>query len=274
MRSYCPLFLFARIFALICAAALCVSLVSCVPKNDASENKPTEQTGDGFTGKIYFEGRRYTFEGDGDCISAEDDALVIKKEGVYLVTGRLAEGRIVTDAPCVRLVLDGAELCSSVSSVIEARRGALTIESEENSLNIIRGEYNSGGGRRGAIHTEGDLFLAGRGKTVVTARGLSYALVCGRLYGESGELSLTAENGIYAREAEISGGRLSINGSKIGIYGENRIKMIGGSLVALCDDVALYAENEIILTGGERDIRAPKPYFCKKEENSKKIKGQ
>ena len=272
MRMLRPLFLFEitpRLLALVCASLACLSLVACAPashSDGSGAQAPTEQLSESYAGKIYFESRRFTFEGESECISAENDALVIKKGGAYIVSGKLTEGRIVTDAPFVRLVLDGAELCSSVGSVIEARRGALVIESEDGSLNIIRAECSSSDGRRGAIYTDGDLFLSGGGKTVITARGLTYALACGRLYCESGELSLTAEGGVFACEAYLSGGKTQINGAKTGIYAENLIEMTGGSLVALCNETALCAENEIILTGGERDIRAPKPYICKKDE--------
>jgi hypothetical protein len=227
-----------------------------------ASDRPDEVEGeqdDGYTGKLYFESRRYTFEGDGTAISVQDDAIVIQKEGVYLLSGRLTEGRIVTDAPCVRLVLDGAELCSSVSSVIESRRGTLIIESREDSLNLLRCEAVSDGTPQGTVQTEGELFFMGKGRTVISAPSITYAVVCGRFYGESGDVSLTARGGILCRNALISGGRLSVSGADTGIYAEGLIEMTGGAIVALCLDIGLYAEEKMILTAGERDISAPRP---------------
>ena len=276
MKAYRPLFIFVRLAALMCAVCLLPCLGSCAP---VPEPPPTE-VGEEYTGKIFFEGRRYTYEGESQNISAENDALVIKKEGSYLLTGKLSEGRIVTDAPWVRLVLDSVELCSSVSSVIESRRGTLIIESGEASLNVLRAESKQGQRTRGAIHSGGDLFICGKGKTVISAPRLPYAVSCGRIFAESGELSLTAHGGIITSEAKISGGKITVNGAKTGIYaygseyGGGTIEMSGGSFVAICQDTALLADEEIKLTGGERDIRAPKPYVCikdnKKEEDTTK----
>ena len=266
MRRSRPLFLFSRVIALTCAILLCLPLAACRYGDEDPLAEPKGESEETYTGKIRFDSRRYTFEGDGAAISVQNDAILIQKEGIYLLTGKLTEGRIVTDAPAVRLVLDGAELCSSASSVIESRRGTLMIESREGSVNILRSE----GAAPGAIETDGDIFVIGKGKTVISAPSTTYALTCGRFFGEGGDISLTAKNGILCRVAEINGGRVSLRGTAMGIYAEDSIRMTGGALVALCDETALCAENEIILTGGERDVRAPKPYVCKKEENSKK----
>ena len=272
MKAYRPIFLFIRALAAVCVCCFILGLCSCVPK----KKEPVADRAEDYTGKIFFENRRYTFEGNSDCISAEDDALIIKREGTYLLSGKLTEGRIIADAPSVRLVLSGVELCSSVSSAVESRRGALIIESAEGSQNILRSECAGDGEPRGAVHTLGDIFLVGTGKTVISAPRLPYAVVCHRFFSEGGSLSLTAEGGIFTSEARISGGKITVSGAKTGIYahgGEGSsglIEMTGGTLVAVCRETALLAAEELRLTGGERDISAPKPYVCVKEENSEK----
>lgn len=263
MRAYRPLFLFIRLAALCMAVCALISVSSCAP---VSTERPVTERSE-YTGKIFFENRRYTFEGDSDCIAVENDALVIKKEGTYLLWGRLSEGRIITDAPFVRLVLGNAEICSSVSSPIESRRGALALTSTEGSVNIIRFDPVTSGARKGAIHTDGDLFIEGKGKTAVTARGeYTSAIACKRFFADSGELTLTAERGINTLDGRITGGRLTLSGGKTGIYAENLIEMTGGALVAVCEETVLFAENRLILTGGEREVRAKNPYVCKKDE--------
>ena len=268
MSAYRPLFLFFRLAALICIMGCAfLSLPSCAPKSDAPPNVDTESE---YTGKIFFENRRYTFEGDKHCIATEDDALVINKEGTYLLSGILSEGRIVTDAPFVRLVLANVEITSSVSSPIESRSGTLVLESETDSVNLIRADCPSDGKTQGVIHTGGDLFLFGGGRITVSTQGLPYALTCHRFYTDSGELSITAEGGIYTSEARIGGGRLTISGAKTGIYATVLIEMTGGALVALCEEAVLLAEDRLVLAGGERDVSAKTPYVCKKDEKTEK----
>lgn len=218
MRQKHPFFIIAILFIFLLSFSSCSSELR-------TENKETVPAEDEYTGKLTFDGRRYTYTGMPEDISADGDRLIIKKNGIYLVSGRLSEGRISVECVgSVALVFGGFEGSSSHGAVIERSDGGeLQISALPDTVNILRTQAGasdkSGTLPAGCVLSSGRLVMGGIGRLTVSAPNSSGA-VCSDLLITSGELSISCSDyGIWAKNsARVIGGTISFTSANIGIY--------------------------------------------------------
>lgn len=278
MKKHRPLLILLWVVLCLCLSSCSVELP---PFSDgaSAESLPTSP----YDGEITFEGRRYSYRGSSENITAEGDRLIIKKSGSYLLTGELSEGRIYVDCGgTVRLCLGGVSLSSTMGAVIEQGGGELTIETLSDSINYLTASVCESDGvlPSGAVCASGDVRFTGDGSLVVNAKCTGIA-VGGRIYMDGGALTLSSgEYGLWARDKiKLSGGNLTLTYAKTGLcayggeYSLGLVEITGGSFVALCEDTAVFAGREISITGGSGDIRAKALYKCERDVDGKPEKG-
>ncbi len=277
-----------RPFILLLTIFVSLTLVGCnLPQGTENTPNNTENATDSeYDGELTLEGRRYSYLGDPENITAKADRLIIKKGGRYLLRGELSEGRIAVDSQSeVTLCLGGVSISSSVGIAIEQRgRGGLRIETLSGSINYLSvGNFKTDSLLpTGCISAEGDITLLGEGSIVISSKADTAVVSASGIYIDSGSLTLGCEGyGLWSGDRiSINGGTLKITHCNIGLYaygGEyshGRIEMLGGTLVALCRDTAIFAEREINVSGGSADIRAETVYKCQREAEGKTVQGK
>ncbi len=210
-----------------------------------------------------------TIQSSDSSVIIDGTAVTITREGIYRVSGTLADGQIVIDAhnAKVQLILDGAVISSDTSSAIYARdcdKLFLTLapgsvnslsdsadyvyEDEEaqepdacvfskDSL-VINGEgtLDITGNFADGIHSKDDVVITG-GTVNITAqgdgiKGKDYTAVCG------GVINITSdEDGIKSTKTDdaslgfvyFSGGDVKINAQQDGIQAETDVVIEGGT---------------------------------------------
>lgn len=238
---------YKRSFFNILAVLISLFLIlgSCGAPSQQSE-KDAPDTSE-YTGELLFEGRRYTYKGEPSDILAKKDCLTVTKGGVYLISGKLTDGRIAVRCDEeVTFVFGGFEGSSSIGALIAREDGgSLRLSALPNTVNILRSEHGSKDGKidalpTGAISVTGRLVLCGEGKITVSAPE-GNGLVCSDLYMRGGGITIgCGEYGIWARNSVlVNGGKLTVTSSRIGIfanrsdYCEGKIELSGDCRVSL-----------------------------------------
>ncbi len=247
---------------------LLLSLTSCsyIPTDAPKDNVETTLTAEEYTGELLFEGRRYTYTGQAEDITADGDRLVIKRSGVYLVSGKLTEGRIAVDCVgTVSLVLDGFEGSSSYGAVIErADGGELYLSALPDTVNILRTDARSTSASDGAlpigcVRSVGRLVIGGEGRMTLSAPS-SNGAVCSDLYLFGGELSITcSEYGAWVKNsARAVGGAITFTSARIGIYSykdthnEGRIEILKNCRIrSLCREATFKTNGALTVASSD-----------------------
>ena len=258
-----------RPFFILIILAMTLGFVSCtIPTFDDGIRKNTADSEESYNGCIIFDGRRYTYSGETEGVRADGDRLIIKKRGVYLISGRLTEGRIEIDCMGdVHIVLDGFEGSSSYGAVIERKDGGeLSLSATKGSANVLTSSYEATDSETptGCISVRGRLCLLGEGRLTVNA-GKGSGIVCTDLYATGGELSVScAKNGIFVSNSlKMTGGEVTVTYSKIGIcagageYSEGSVELLGGSVTAVCKEIGILHSGKLTVQEENVDIHAP-----------------
>lgn len=269
--------MFQKMTGWILASALLVSLSACtrtapsfVPF-DSDKISSSEETlrdeGSEAESVLVLDGRRYSFSGDGEAVTSEDDVLRVKKAGVFRMTGTLSEGGICIDVghgATVRLILDGVSLSSSRRPCLTVRSAAsMILETVADSVNCFFSTADA------VIDADGEVVLCGAGS--LSLSGASCALRSSdRIVVQGGVWTVGAKQyGLLARNClEMSGGRLSVHASEVGLATEEDetfgggIRISGGNVSVLASDAALSARFGMFFSGGCADLRAPTLYRC------------
>lgn len=187
-----------------------------------------------------------------DAVSVEGSSLTIKDSGTYVISGKLADGRIIVDAgkdDTVKLVLKDAEISSSDNAPIYAKQAKKTILTlAEGSSNMLQdGEEYANPSEENepdaAVFSTGDLTINGTGSLIVKA---NFA------------------NGIGTKDdLIITGGNLTVTSVNDGLRGRDSIAVKEGTIVINAGGDGLQANNDedsekgwISLDGGELKITA------------------
>ncbi len=212
----------------------------------------------------------------GEVIQSNDSSVAINgttatitKEGIYRLSGSIADGQIIVDAhnAKVQLILDNAEISSNTSSAILARdcdklfltlapgsvnslsdSGSYVYEDEaaqepdacvfsKDSL-VINGEgtLNITGNFADGIHSKDDVIITGGAVNITSKgdgiKGKDYTAICG------GSLDITSgEDGIKSTKTGdtalgfvyFSGGDIKINAQQDGIQAETDVVITDGT---------------------------------------------
>ncbi|MBE6546805.1 MAG: carbohydrate-binding domain-containing protein [Ruminococcaceae bacterium] len=262
-------FLFVLFACLFCLSA-------CAPNSDGSV--PTEMaltdpadTSDAEEGHLLLEGRRYTYTGKAEDISAKEDILTLQRGGTYRISGTLNDGCLRISAPheTLHLILDGVSLSSSRTTplVIEAA-ACVILETAEGTVNRLTDTDAAPKEERlpaACLEASCQLVLRGSGSLILSGRRQA-ALSCTQTVTvESGSVTLSAPDmGLWVRDALIlSGGALTVTAAERGIVAakdetaQGLVTVSDGKLTVSATEVALVAGRKLLAIGGSADLSAP-----------------
>lgn len=251
---------------------------------DWSSSNPTE---------IKLNGTGASINGSG--AEVKESTVSITAAGTYVVSGKLDNGQIavnVKDEGIVRLVLNGAEIYNSNTSVIFVEEAGKTIISlQEGTTNLVSDgktyvypdastdEPNS------AIFSKDNLTINGTGKLVVqgnynngitskdklkiTGGTLDIHAIDDALMGrdlvavqegsmtiEAGGHGIKTSNDTEGSEGyiDIAGGSFNINSGEDALHSSGGLHVNGGDLHINAGDDGIHAEVSIAIAGGTIDI--------------------
>ena len=220
----------------LCAAALFLSSCSCrldihTGRNGASGNKAdadgrrvivdkkkdfySDYRLGAYTEIRLKDGASRVVSGDAEGVEITEDRILIRKDGTYVLNGRLSDGMIIVDADKesdVRLVLDHVDVCCKNAAplyVVCADKCILSLS--PGTVNTFTDEKTgtmNGESLTGAVYSKEDLVINGGGTLIVHAK---------------------ANDGIVSKDT---------------------LKIMEGSLEIHARDDALYGKDELIIRNG------------------------
>ena len=208
---------------------------------------------------------------DSDAVTIEGSRITIGAEGVYVLSGTLADGQIVVNAgetDKVQLVLAGADITSSTSAAIyalEADKVFVTLaEGTENTL-TNGGEYVAIDDNNidAVIFAKTDLTLNGSGSLTINAQAGHGVVSKDDLVITGGSYTITAaSHGLSGKDSiAIADGAFSITSGKDGIHAENTddlslgtLYITNGSYTITAQGDAVSAQGALQIDGGTFDL--------------------
>lgn len=181
----------------------------------------------------------------------DDNTLTIKAGGTYVISGSLDNGQISIDSEdkkTVRLVLNGVEINSADTSVINVMNAEKTVISlEEGTENVLSDgeeyvfEDSDTDEPNAAIFSKDDLTINGSGRLVVNGN---------------------YNNGITSKdELKITGGDIQINAVDDGLMGRDLVAIKDGAIAIEAGGDGIKSSNDedatkgtIAIEGGEFSI--------------------
>ncbi|WP_338788617.1 carbohydrate-binding domain-containing protein [Metabacillus sp. FJAT-53654] len=190
---------------------------------------------------------------ENDGVIVEDNQILIRTTGTYVVEGTLKDGQIVVDAEdagTVRIILNGATINSSTSAPIYVKQADKTVISlEKNTKNILSDateyvyEDEEADEPEAAIFSKDDLTINGSGSLNVSGN---------------------FKDGITSRDnLKITGGNLEVTSVDDGIVGRDLLAMKNATISVVATGDGVKASNDedekkgnIILESGSLTVQA------------------
>ncbi len=152
----------------------------------------------------------------GAGVSIDGDDIVISQGGVYYVSGKLSDGRIVVNSEFdVEVVFDGVEISNSTGSPFYSISGDVDLKLQKGSKNVltdaeIYSDVDADGEPDACLFTKDRLTIKGGGELTINAN-----------FGD----------GIASKdEIKIKNGKVSVISADDAIRGKDYIKITGGTL--------------------------------------------
>lgn len=201
---------------------------------------------------------------DSTAVTIDGSRITLTEEGVYLVSGTLADGQLIVDAgdeDKVQIVLDGASVTSSTSAALYVRNAdKVFVTLAEGSSNTLAngGEYvdideNS---IDGAVFSKSDLTLNGSGSLTVSAAA-GHGVVCkDTLVITGGSYTVTAEKqGLSGKEGvAVAAGTFDITSGTDGIHAENTDDASLAFVYIADGSFSVAAQGDAVSAGGALQI--------------------
>lgn len=230
---------------------------------------------------------------DAAGVTIAGDTVTITQEGNYLLTGTLANGQIIVDAPKdakIQLVLENASVSRTGSAALYVRQAdkvfVTTAEGSTNTLassgSFVQTDENK---VDGAVFSKEDITLNGAGSLTVscqTGHGIvgkdDVKLAGGTVTVEAAKKgisakdslsiadgSLTVNSGTSALHCEnsddstlggifIGGGALDLTTGSDGIHAAAWLEITGGTIAVNAGDDGLHADGALTITGGTVNV--------------------
>lgn len=201
---------------------------------------------------------------DSDTVTIEGGQVVIKGEGVYLLSGTLTDGQIVVndgDTDKVQLVLAGVDITSSTSAAIYA------LEADKVFVTLAVGTENTltNGGTYVAIDdndidavifSKTDLTLNGTGSLTLNAQAGHGVATKDDLVITGGVYTISAaSHGLSAKDSiAIAAGSFAITSGKDGIHAENADDLSLGTLYIADGSFSIQSQGDAISAQGALQI--------------------
>ncbi len=224
--------------------------------------------------KIILEEGNITSDNANVRVSKVGEATVarIEREGIYLISGSISNGKIViaaNDTEKVQLILNGASITSATSAAIQVISAdkvfVTTAEGTENTLKN-GGSYvleDASANIDGAVFAKADMTFNGKGALTVDAVA-GHGIVCkDDLVFAGGSYTVKAErHALNAKDSlRIADGTFSIESGKDAIHAENiedltrgYVYVANGAFTINSAGDGISATNEVLLAGGSFTI--------------------
>ncbi len=263
---------FLALLSLLLVLGGCTSSAQTVPveKEPATPSSAEERL-------LVFDGRRYSFDGTADELSAREDRITILSGGTYRIRGTLTEGALRISAPpdaTVRLILDSVSITSSYHPPLFAEEAACVILiAEEGTVNRLTDgarTRSDSSESRGCLVSRCKLILGGNGTLCISGKQ-SEALICeDDLHLSDLSLSLSAPHrGVLVRDRlRMESGALTVSAAKEGVVADGGVasvgslEFLGGRLTLSCTEVALVATSRIHIGQARVSVSAPTRYHA------------
>lgn len=199
-------------------------------------------------------------------VSINDNTVTITKEGTYLLSGALRDGRIVVDAgdtDKVRLVLDSVDInCNSSAAIYVKNADKVFVTLASGSANSLSsGNFDSIDDNKidGTIFAKSDLTINGSGSLTVQSPNGHGIVSKDDLKITGGTYHITAASSTLSGKdsVRIADGIFSLYAGKDGIHSENSdsaekgfIYIGGGNFTIECDSDGLDASSTLQIDGG------------------------
>ncbi|MCM1542189.1 MAG: carbohydrate-binding domain-containing protein [Blautia sp.] len=203
-------------------------------------------------------------------LSGED--VTITKEGVYLLSGTMADGTVIVDADKndkVQLVLDGVDIDNDAGAAIyvkEADKVFVTLAEGSENILTSRGYASLDGNNiDGVIYAKSDLVINGTGSLTVNAEQGHGIVSKDDLKITGGVVTVTAEKqGLSGKDSvRIGGGTIQITSGKDGVHAENDedaekgyVYISDGTIQVASGGDGISAGSVIQMDGGTVDVTA------------------
>ena len=210
----------------------------------------------------------------GKGASATQDAVTIKQDGTYVLSGSF-NGTVTVEAPDtakVKIVLKNANISSSKDSAIRVKTAdeavVIAAEGTSNSLSDTSSYAGNAKGPSAALASSADLTVGGKGELKVTGNANDGISSSDGLVVTGGKISVSApDDAVRGQDyVVIAGGTLDVNGKSNGIKSENETKSGRGYVLVTGGDLtinggssnAVNAKTEIVIAGGNIKIAGSK----------------
>lgn len=272
-----------KISALLCAAALCVSLAACgaddtstaaaAPSETAAAYEPAaavetdEMVEYGLDGaaEIVFSQNGAAVSGSG--AQADGTVVTITSPGAYRVSGECENGQLWVDVDkteSVTIYMDGLTLRSADGCPLVAQHGLVTLvlmEGTESSL-ADAADYaltvtSDETAVDGALFAKDSLTIKGEGSLTVTG-SYKHGIVCKDILTVAGgTLTVSCEqDGLQAGDGLlISGGGISVSAGDDGMHCDAALEISGGTVDILSSYEGLEGAS-ITVSGGDISVKA------------------
>ena len=199
-----------RYFLIFLSFFMIFVLNACSPPPVSDSNIPTQSNTLIEEKHLSFEERRYTYTGEKNDISIENDQLIIQSAGTYRLSGHLKEGALcirVAPDENVRLILAGISVQSSLHAPLRIESAAcVTLELERDCINTFTDAPRTKEKKEdflpiSCIEIYSNLIVSGEGSMIISGR-TACALACSEsIFVESGQITVSAlETGIWVRD--------------------------------------------------------------------------
>ncbi|MGW2283864.1 carbohydrate-binding domain-containing protein [Streptomyces phaeochromogenes] len=207
---------------------------------------------------------------DGEGATAKGAAVTITRGGTYRISGTLADGQIVVNAPDqdVKLVLDGAKISHSSGAAIDVTEAdeavVILADGSENTLGDAD-SYADDVEANAALHSAADLTVTGDGKLTVRGNGNDGIASTDGLVMASGTIVVDAvDDGIRGKDYLIvEGGSVTVTAGGDGLKADNSedkdsgyVAVGGGTVKVTAKGDGVDAATDLVATGGTLTVES------------------
>ena len=219
----------------------------------------------------------------------DDGCIKISESGVYTVSGELSDGMIYVETEeTVKIILNNAAVTNKSGAAVMSTGGKLVIEAAEGTENKLTDgkdytfsrSFENEELHRSAVHSGGELYIAGTGKISINARYKDAVYAENALYIAECTLDIEADKAGIGSGKIVEAENCTVNIASEGDCIKTESESEGGITLKGCD-LNLSTEKDGIqsgydleITGGKISVNTAGDILADAELSSKGLKAQ
>ncbi|MFD3835872.1 carbohydrate-binding domain-containing protein [Streptomyces sp. NPDC058642] len=207
---------------------------------------------------------------DAEDVALDGKSVTLTEGGTYRLSGRLADGQVLVNAPGqkVTLILDGVDISSSSGAALAATEAeelvVVLADGSENTLSDAD-SYEEGADADAALFSAGDLTVGGEGSLTVHGNGNDGIVSNDGLVIASGTVTVeAADDGVRGKDyLVVKGGAVKVSAQGDGLKSDNTedtkagyIALSAGTVQVTAAGDGVDAATDLVVTGGTLDVTA------------------